>query len=99
MDEVSEKYDFAYAYDDDEVYQGEESGVMQKTPSRNSIIPKLNFDAADDKSGAALPLSHKHSSRYLPDDIGNDLSARGNNILCDSDTSGVNLEDSHRITQ
>lgn len=84
------------------MYQGEESDVLHYTPIRSGIVPKLDIDAAADKSGAngvVRPLSQKHhSARYLPDGgSGYDLSARNNNMLCESDTSGVKMEDSHRV--
>ena len=69
-------------------------------------MPKLDIDSADNKSGLARPLSQKHSARYLPDEKMSapggedayDLSARGNNMLCESDTSAVNMDDSSGVT-
>ena len=90
-------YQKVYNDNDDEVYQGEESGVLQQTPSRNMAVPKLDIEAGDKFSQGARPLSQKHSARYLPEENEYDYSARGNNLLCESDASGVHLEESQKV--
>ena len=75
---------------DDSVNLCEDSGLI-KTPN----LQKLDLE--NDKLPANRPLSQKQSARYSAGGGDNDLSSRGNNLLCESEGSVLHQDDSLKI--